>query len=187
MGAQRGLGRLFDVGLGFAVVDLNTAGATGKRFALTHATGITFVFSMAVAGGGTDDNVITFKQHTAYTGGTSNNLAAATVSSSSGITEYWVKAETALDNDESWVAVTQADGAVVTLSGATYASQQVILAVYVSADQLGDGYTHVSADFADPGSGGSRLGVCLGIVHDLAVQRRPSSLFNLLRPGAANA
>jgi hypothetical protein len=142
---------------------------------------------MAVAGGGTDDNVITFKQHTAYTSGTTSNLAAATVTSSSGITAYWVKSETALDNDEAWVEVTQADGATVTLSGATYAASQVILVVYVSADQLGDGYTHVSADFADPGSGGSRLGVCLGIVHDLAVQRKPTSLPNLLRPGAANA
>jgi hypothetical protein len=187
MGAQRALGRLFDIGCGFAPVDLNTAGATGKRFSLSGATGITFVFAVAVAGGGTDDNVITFKQHTAYTGGTSNNLAAATVTTSSGITAYWLKAETALDNDEAWVEVTQADGATITLSGATYASQQVIVAVYVSADQLGDGYTHVSADFADPGSGGSRLGVCLGIVHDLAVQRKPANLPNLLRPGAANA
>lgn len=187
MAAQRALGRLFDVGLGFAVVDLNTAGATGKRFSLQGATGITFLFSMAVAGGGTDDNVITFKQHTAYTSGTSNNLAAATVTSSSGITAYWVKSEALLDNDEAWVEVTQADAATVTLAGATYAASQVILAVYVSADQLGDGYTHVSADFADPGSGGARLGVCLGIVHDLAAQRKPANLPNLLRPGTANA
>ena len=187
MGAQRALGRLFDVGIGFPVVDLNTAGATGKRFSLQGATGITFLFSMAVAGGGTDDNVITFKQHTAYTSGTSNNLATATVASSSGITAYWIKSEVALDNDEAWVEVTQADAATVTLAGATYGAQQVILAVYVSADQLGDGYTHVSADFADPGTGGTRLGVCLGIVHDLAVQRKPTSLPNLLRPGAANA
>jgi hypothetical protein len=187
MAAQRGLGRLFDIGLGFAPVDLNTAGATGKRFNLSVATGITFVFAVAVAGGGTDDNAITFKQHTAYTSGTTNDLAAATVTTSSGITAYWVKSEAALDNDESWVEVTQADGATVTLSGATYAARQVLLAVYIGADQLGDGYTHVSADFADPGSGGSRLGVCLGIVHDLAKQSKPVNLPNLLRPGTANA
>jgi hypothetical protein len=187
MAGMRALGRLFDIGIGFPVVDLNTAGATGKRFSMSGATGITFVFSMAVAGGGTDDNVITFKQHTAYTSGTSNNLAAATVTTSSGITAYWIKSETALDNDESWVEVTQADAATITLAGATYAGTQVILAVFVSADQLGDGYTHVSADFADPGTGGTRLGVCLGIVHDLAVQRAPVRLPNLLRPGAANA
>lgn len=187
MAAQRGLGRLFDVGLGFAVVDLNTAGATGKRFSLSHATGITFLFTVAVAGGGTDDNVITFKQHTAYTSGTTNNLATATVATSSGITAYHIKAETALDNDEAWTEVTQADSATITLAGATYGPTQYILAVYVGADQLGDGYTHVSADFADPGTGGTRLGVCLGIVHDLAFQAKPSRLHNLLRPGAANA
>lgn len=187
MAGMRALGRLFDIGIGFPVVDLNTAGATGKRFDLSVATGITFVFSMAVAGGGTDDNVITFKQHTAYTSGTSNNLAAATVTTSSGITAYWIKSEVALDNDEAWVEVTQADSATITLTGATYGPQQVILAVYVSADQLGDGYTHVSADFADPGSGGTRLGVCLGILHDLAFQGKPSRLPNLLRPGTANA
>jgi hypothetical protein len=187
MSAMRALGRLFDIGTGFAPVDLNTAGATGKRFSLSHASGVTFVFGMAVAGGGTDDNVITFKQHTAYTSGTTNNLATATVASSSGITAYHVKAETALDNDEAWTEVTQADSAVITLAGSTYASQQVLLAVHVSADQLGDGYTHVSADFADPGSGGARLGFCIGLVHDLAFQAKPSRLHNLLRPGAANA
>lgn len=186
MAAQRALGRLFDVGLGFAPVDLNTAGATGLKFSLQRATGITFLFTMAVAGGGSDTNVITFKQHTAYTGGTSNNLATATVATSTGITAYWTKSETALDNDESWVETTQADSATVTL-GTAFAAQQVILAVYVSADQLGDGYTHVSADFADPGSGGTRVGACLGIVHDLAHQRKPANLDNLLRPGAANA
>lgn len=186
MGAIRGLGRLFDIGVGFAPVDLNTAGATGKRFSMSTATGITFVFGAAVAGGGTDDDVITFKQHTAYTGGTSSNLATASVSTSTGITTYYVKSEATLDNDEAWVEVTQADGATVTLAGATYAALQFLLAVYVSADQLGDGYTHVSADFADPGSGGSRLGFCIGIVHDLAAQRKPANLANLLRPGAAN-
>lgn len=187
MGAQRALGRLFDIGLGFAPVDLNTAGATGKRFSLAVGTGITFVFGMAVAGGGTDSNVITFKQHTAYTSGTSNNLATATVASSSGITAYWTKSEALLDNDEAWVETTQADSATVTLAGASFAATEVILAVYVSADQLGDGYTHVSADFADPGSGGARLGFCIGIVHDLAAQRKPALLTNMLRPGAANA
>lgn len=187
MASQRALGRLFDAGIGFATVDLNTAGATGLRYNMSVATGATFLFSLAVAGGGTDSNVITFKQHTAYTSGTSNDLAAATVTTSTGITAYWVKSETALDNDESWVEVTQADGASVTLTGATYAPRQVLLAVYVGADQLGDGYTHLSADFADPGSGGARLGSCIVLLHDLARQGRPASLPNLLRPGAANA
>lgn len=186
MAAQRGLGRLFDIGPAFAPVDLNTAGATGLRFALSHATGITFLLALAAAGSGTEDIVITMKQHTAYTGGTTSNLATASVATSSGITAWWMKAETALDNDEAWVETTQADSATVTIAGATYATQQALVAIYVSADQLGDGYTHCSMSVADPGST-ARIGAGLGIVHDLAVQRKPANLTNLLRPGAANA
>lgn len=185
MGAQRALGRLFDVGTAFAPVDLTTAGATGKRVALTHAAGVTFIAFLAAAGSGTEDAVFTVQQHTAYTGGTSSNLATASVASSSGITAYWLKAEATLDNDEAWTEVTQADSATVTIAGATYATQQAILAIHVSADQLGDGYTHVSVSVGDPGSV-SRLGAGLYLLHDMAMQRRPANLFNMLRPGAAN-
>lgn len=186
MGAQRALGRLFDVGTAFAPVDLTTAGATGKRLSMAVGTGVTFLAYLAAAGSGTEDVVFTFQQHTAYTGGTSSNLATATVATSSGITNWWIKAEAALDNDEAWVENSQADGATVTVPGATYSTQQAIVAVYVSADQLGDGYTHVSVNVGDPGSV-SRLGAALYIVHDLAAQRKPTNLVNLLRPGAANA
>jgi hypothetical protein len=184
MAAQRGLGRLFDIGTDFVPVDLNTAGATGKRLALSNATGVTFVIALA-ASGGTEDIVITVKQHTASVSGTSNNLASATVTGSSGITAYWVKSEATLDNDESWVEVAQAEAATVTLAGTTYGALQVIAAIYVGADQLADGYGWVSLDIADPGST-ARLGACLSIVHDLAAQRKPANLGNLLKPGAAN-
>jgi hypothetical protein len=181
------LGRQFDIGWNFAPVDLNTAGATGKRLSLASASAVSFVFGLAVAGGGSDDVVATFKQHTAYTGGTSSNLATATVASSSGITRFWVKSEALLDNDESWVETTQSDGATVTLAGATYAAKECLVVVPVTADQLGDGYGWVSCDIADPGSGGARLGFCIAILHDLASQRKPANLPNLLRPGVANA
>ena len=185
MAGQRGLGRIFDIGTAFAPVDLNTAGATGKRLSMAVGTGVTFVCNIGVAGGGAEDLVFTVQQHTAYTGGTSSNLATASVATSTGITAYWLKAEATLDNDESWVETTQADGATITIAGATYATQQAILAFYVANDQLGDGYTHVSVNVADPGSN-ARLAGGLYIVHDLYAQRRPANLFNLLRPGAAN-
>lgn len=185
MGAMRALGRLFDIGTAFAPVDLNTAGATGKRQALTHAGGVLFVGFLGAAGSGTEDVVLTVQQHTAYTGGTSSNLATASVASSSGITTYHLKAEATLDNDEAWVEVTQADSATVTIAGATYATQQAIVAIPISADQLGDGYTHVSVSAADPGSN-ARLAGGLYLVHELAQQRKPTGLLNLLRPGAAN-
>jgi hypothetical protein len=61
MAGMRGLGRLFDVGVDFVPVDLNTAGATGKRLSLQGATGVTFIFALG-ATGGTEDIVLTFKQ-----------------------------------------------------------------------------------------------------------------------------
>jgi hypothetical protein len=130
--------------------------------------------------------VFTVQQHTAYTGGTSSSLATASVSTSSGITAYHIKSETLLDNDEAWVETTQADAATVTMLGATYAATQSLLAIYVGADQLGDGYTHVSLNAAIT-TAAVRLTTCIYLVHDLAVQRKPAGLNNLLRPGAANA
>lgn len=188
MAGMRGLGRLFDIGLGYAPVDLNTNnGETGKRISMATCTGITVVAIVGAAAGGTDDLVLTFKQHTAYTSGTSNNLAAATVTTSSGITHYAIKSETLLDNDESWVEVTQSDSATVTLTGSTYAAVQKMIAVYVSADQLGDGYTHLSVDLSVASLGNAELATWFYIAHDLAAQRKPTNLPNLLRPGAANA
>jgi hypothetical protein len=188
MAGMRALGRLFDIGIGFMPVDLNTNnGETGKRINMSTCTGVTVVAIVGVAAGGTDDLVLTFKQHTAYTSGTSNNLAAATVTTSSGITAYWIKTETALDNDEPWVEVTQADSATVTLAGASYAAVQKIIAVDVFADQLGDGYTHLSCDLSVAALGNAELATWFYLPHDLAFQAKPTRLPNLLRPGAANA
>lgn len=186
MAGMVGLGRLFDVGTMWAPIDANTAGATGKRCSLQNATGVSFIVSAAVAGGGTDDDVFTVQQHTASVNGTSNTLASASVSTSRGVTAFWVKSEVSLDNDESWVEVTMAEGGVITLAGSTYATLQYQMVVYVSADQLGDGYTHVSLNVADPGSGGTRVVNGLYLVHDLAQQRKPANLPSLLKPGTAN-
>jgi hypothetical protein len=180
------LGRLFDVGLGWAPVDLNTGdGATGKRISLAGASGITFIVNTGV-GGGTNDLVLDVQQHTAYTGGTSNDLDSTAVSTSTGITRWHIKAETALDNDESWVTVTQTEASECTVVAATYGTQQKIVVIEVDADQLGDGYTHVSltASYAE---NTAALAGCLYIVHGLRYQRKPSALWNLLNPGTANA
>lgn len=177
------LGRLFDVGTCFAPVDLNTAdGATGKRLAVMPGRGITFLFFGGV--GGSEDLVLDFQQHTAYTGGTSNDMDSA--NGAIGIDHYWIKAETALDNDEQWVKVTQAAASEVTVVGATYGTQQKIVAVEVYPGMLADGYTHVSVA-CTVSTSTAQLAGGLYIVHDLRYQRRPDRLFNLLRPGAANA
>lgn len=184
---MQGLGRLFDVGLGWAPVDLDTSnGATGKRLSLKNFDAVTFIVAVGVAASATDDLVLDVQQHTAYTSGTSADLDAAAVTGSRGITEYFIKSETALDNDESWVRVTQSEASEVTLAGATYAATQQLVAIHVDASQLGDGYTHVSL-VASITTSASRLGACLYICHDLQVQRKPALLGNLLNPGAANA
>src|SRR5687767_14909951 len=113
------LGRYIDIGTAFAPVDLDTSnGATGKRINMSGHRGVLFVAQLAV--GAADDVVFDVVQHTAYTSGTSNDLDATGVSDSSGITEWYIKAEAALDNDEIWTTVTQTAASEVTLTGATY-------------------------------------------------------------------
>lgn len=174
---MEGLGRLYDIGLAWAPVDSQSGNITGKRIAMSRGTGLTIVVNKA-AGTANDDPVFTLKQHTAYTSGTSADLAV--------IDHYYLKQETALDNDESWTKVTQSVAATVT-GNATSAETQCLFVFEVGADQLSDGYTHVSLDLADTGSAGAQLVSATYILHDLAVQRAPVNLGNLLNPGAANA
>lgn len=179
------LGSVFDVGIGWAPVDLDTAnGATGKRLSMTMHRSVTFFVFLAV--GATDDVVLDIQQHTAYTGGTSNDLDSAAVSDSNGVDHFYIKSEALLDNDEAWAKVTQSAASEITLTGATYGDKQNIVAVTVDARQLGASYTHVSLNAATT-TATAHLGSCLYVVHGLRYQRTPSRLFNLLRPGVANA
>lgn len=175
---RKALGRLFDIGTSFAPVDLNTAdGATGKRISMAPYSGLTFVFFGAV--GGAEDLTLDLQEHTASTGGTTRDLDV--------VTEYFIKAEAALDNDESWVRVAVSPAASeVVVVGATYGAQQKIVAFYVGADQLSDDCAWVSV-VASVTTATAQLAGGLYIGHDLAVQRTPTNLPNLLLPGAANA
>ena len=179
------LGRLCDVGLGWAPVDLDTAnGATGKRIALSGARGIMFL--VILGAGGAEDLVLDVQQHTAYTGGTSNDLDSAAVTGTTGPDHWYIKSETLLDNDEVWAKVTQAAASEVTLTGATYGANQNIVVIEVDARQLAEGYTHVSLN-ASKTTATACLGTCVYLLHELRYQRKPASLPNLLRPGVANA
>jgi hypothetical protein len=181
---MRALGRLFDIGCGWAPVDLDTANAaTGKRLSLANASGVTFVVNTAV--GAADDLVLDVQQHTAYTGGTTADLDTAATATATGVLTSYIKAETALDNDEAWVAITQTDASEVTIVGATYGAQQKIIVIEVDAAQLADGYTHVSLNAAVT-TGAALLGSCLYIVHGLSYPKKPTNLPNLLNPGAVN-
>jgi len=185
------LGRLFDIGVGWVPVDLDTSnGATGKRIAMSGADAITFVVVTGV--GGAEDLVLDLQQHTAYTSGTSADLDSGTSGGVAGTTDlarFHIKAETALDNDETWVKIDQTAGATAsecTVVGATYGTQQKLVVIEVNAAMMATGYTHLSLNAAITTST-AQLAACLYFLHELRYQRKPVNLRNLLNPPAANA
>lgn len=172
-----GLGRVCDFTVGIAPVDTQTGAMTGKKISMENCGGVMFVLYKA-AGAHPDDYVVALYEHTAYTGGTSTLLAC--------ITRYWQKKEATLDGDEAWVEVTQTAASANT-ADASSAEAQMIIVFDVRADQLSAGYTHVSMDYADTGSGGTQPGCILAVPYDLKIQRSPANLPSWLRPGTANA
>ena len=165
---MEGLGRLFNVAVGAAPVDMSSAAVTGKRVALKNSQGLT-VLLFKGAGTAGDDPAVTLQQHTAASGGTSSNLAV--------IDHYYLKDATALAGTEQWVKKTQSAAATITDPGGagTSAEHQQIVAIEVNGAQLDDGYTHVSLNVADVGTN-AQLGTVLYLLHDLNVQRSPDAL-----------
>jgi hypothetical protein len=172
------LGRLIDVGVAWVPVDAQSA-QTGKRCYVGDCGGVTVVVVKA-AGTAGDDFSYTLKQYTAASSGTTADLDA--------ISYYYIKQETALDNDEAWEKFTQTADAAITEAGAagTSAEQQQIIVVEVDSAQLSDGYAWIGFDSGGEGSN-AQLATAIYIKHDLKVQRKPANLPNLLNPGAADA
>lgn len=183
---MRAVGDIIDITPAFVPVDIDTAdGWTGKRISLRNARAVTFVlYGLA---GGADNLVIDWQQHDAYTSGNSADLDSTGNSTSRGLTEFFLKAETALDGDEPWVRVTQSEASENTVVGATYGAMQKIVTSTVEASQLGTGYTHVSVNGALTTST-SQIACGLYLLHGLRYRGRPDKLVsNWLNPGAANA
>ena len=187
---MRGLGKLYDIGVGVAPVDMNAGdGATGKRINMMGSESVDVVVFLGAAASGTDDVTIDVQQSTAYTGGTSGDLDASTSLLSVGaVSEYYIKSETLLDNDEPWVRVTQSAASEIVLAGATYAARECVVVFNVRASQLGTDYTHmhVTVSYA---TNAVRNCAVLYLPIGLRYAGRPDRLgvSNLLRPGAANA
>jgi hypothetical protein len=171
-----GLGRLYDIGLALAPVDLATAGATGKRISMHDCGGIDIVLIYA-AGTDGDDPVPSLQQHDAYTSGNSADLTI--------MDTIYRKSETTLDNDESWVKTTQTAAAIMT-AVSDDAQKQNIYVIHVPSTALTDGYSWISVNQADL-SNNAQLAAFIYLKVDLAIQRTPANLGNLLNPGAANA
>lgn len=152
-----GLGNRYDLGTGFVPVDMSAAANTGKRLAMEGLASVDVVFIKA-AGTAGDDPTLTLQSHTAASSGTSANLAV--------ITEYFVKREASLDNDETWQLVTQDAAATLADPGGagTSAEEQQISVFTVLAGDLPAGHKYISASVADVGAN-AQLGTVLYIMH----------------------
>jgi hypothetical protein len=152
------LGETYDLSTGLSPVNLATAANTGKRLSMQKVTSVDIV---VIKGAGTaaEDPVLTLKQHTAASGGTTTDLAV--------ITQYWLKNEATLDGDETWSLITQAAAATITDPGGagTSAESEQLVVINVRADQMTSGNSHISLDVADTGTN-SQLGAVLYILHN---------------------
>lgn len=165
------LGNTLDVAIGINLVaDLAAGANTGKRIHMRNYDNLLVVLIKNAASAGTDDVVMQVQEHNANTGGTSQNLAAAN------ITTYYTKSAATLAGTEAWVERTQAAGSAVTIAGATFAATQCIAAFNVQTTSLADGFEWLSVNIADPGSGGTILGGVIYIPSGLKLQRRPDLL-----------
>jgi hypothetical protein len=166
--ASEGLGRLFDISVGAAPVDLSSAAVTGKRVSLKRAAALSIVVFKA-AGTAGDDPTVTLKQHTASSSGTTSNLAV--------IDHYYLKDAATLAGTETWTRVSQAAAATIADPGGagTSAEHQQILVIPVLGTSLSDGYSYVSLDVADVGTN-AQLGGVLYLLHDLTAGRAPANL-----------
>jgi len=170
-----GLGKDFDIGVGTVPTSFSTA-VTGSPISLQNCEGVVFVIAKSASG--TTDDLAFDLQEVDGAAGTPRDLEI--------ITDYWVKAETTLDNDEAWVKTTQSAASEVTAIAGT-AEQQMLVAFAVRASDLSDGYTHVALNTPDLGSADTPFGAILYITYGLKVQRTPANMPNLKAPGVADA
>lgn len=169
---MRGLGNVFDITTGInPVADLAAGANTGKRIHMRNYQTLGVLFTKNAASAGTDTVTITLQEHTANTGGTSQNLAA--------ITDWYYKSTaSALAGTEAWTEVTQAAAATLAMadSGPIKAANQALVFFEVEADSLSAGFEWLSVNIADPGSGGTILGGVFYIPSGLKIMRRPDLL-----------
>jgi hypothetical protein len=168
---MRGLGKEFDVCVGInPVADIAAGANTGKRVHMRNYQTLGVLFFKNAASAGTDTVTLTLQEHTANTGGTSQNLAA--------ITDWYYKSTAAaLAGTEAWSEATQAAAATLALTNALLpAANQAMVMFEIEADSLSAGYEWLSVNIADPGSGGTILGGVFYIPSGLKIQRRPDLL-----------
>jgi hypothetical protein len=157
MGTLYGLGPDYDIAVGSVPTDLSAAATTGLRISMVNVKSVDVVV-LKGAGSAADDPTITLRHHTAATAGTSADLAV--------ITEYYLRSEATLDNDEAWTRVTQAAAATIIDPGGagTSAESQQLVVFSVKPSDLPETSNYISVNIGDVGAG-AQLGAVLYIVH----------------------
>ena len=163
------LGKLFDIGTGAIIQSLNGSGITGKNCSLENCQGVGVLITK-MANGTTDDLAIDLQEV---------NGSAGTPRDLNIITQYAVKSETTLDNDEAWVVTTQTAASEITAIAGT-AELEMMLYFEVLAEQLSEGYTHIAVNVPDLGNTDTEYGSVHFIPFGLKVQRTPANLRSLL-------
>jgi hypothetical protein len=164
---ERALGSVFNVIPVIMPKDLSSGASTGIRIDMKNATTCSFVI-FAGAGTAGDDLLIDLQEHSAASGGTSQDLDT--------ITEYFKVSETTLDGDETWTRITQAAASETADATGTTAEEQNIYVVEVRHDQLSDGFRWLSVNIPDLGAAGTKFGGALAILTGLRFQGKPERL-----------
>jgi hypothetical protein len=167
------LGYTVDAGSITVPTDAHVGAITGLRVNLRNAQSIIFLVTGMAAASGTDDVVLTFKEHTASSSGTTTNLNAG--ANTNGVTTWWLKAATTLAGTETWAKQTQAAGATVTIPGAANAAKQFAVAVQLNTKDIDDGYDYVSCSVGALATA-SRFISVNPLLTDLVTKRDPANL-----------
>ncbi len=130
-------------------VDLNTAAVTGARVNMAKAKRVTFIVVLA-AGTSTTGHIVTLRQHTAATSGTSTDLASAN--------PYYHKVGAAT----SFTKVVPGSAAAAKDIHSIVGDSASIVVFEVLAEELADGNGWVSVDTSDVG--GAQIGTVLALV-----------------------
>lgn len=166
MAGIEALGRLIDLSVCVAPVDLAGGPETGKLVSLEAASGVTVVLFKGAASAGTDPS-IEF-QEAQDSAGTGLQVMASPPG------HYYQKAAASLAGTETWTKKTATYSSnVLTFTGEE--GNQGIFAFEIHASDLSDGFAYVGVTLPDAGTV-AQIGGALYILHDLSVQRTPANL-----------
>lgn len=166
MAGMEGLGRVFDLSLAVAPVDLSAGAVTGKRQSMRNCSAVTVVVFKAAGAAGNTDPALTIKS---YDAATSGNADTTTVT----VDHYYKKSATSYDGTQTWTKVAITATATPTLSGE--GSSGGLYAFEIPVTAMPDGYPYLEVDSQDAGTG-AQIGGVLYIPHSLEVQRTPANL-----------